>query len=173
MPKRAYSAIFYSFMRPLTLLFETMTLPRNFAPLILSVVLVAGCAATGPHSPSARPVIYTPNVPSAAAQAQQHAATDDCIARALAQGLTPDEKNNEVATRAGKGAAVGGVAAAVGAIVTGRNLEGVVRSGATGAAVGGAAGGVSGAMSERPNATYRNFVQRCLADKGFQVIGWN
>jgi outer membrane lipoprotein SlyB len=150
-----------------------MIRPTSFTPLILGVALFAGCASTGPQSPSARPVIYTSSVPSSAAQAQQQAATDDCINRALAQGLTPEEKNNEAATRAGKGAAVGGVAAAVGALVTGRNLEGVVRSGATGAAVGGAAGGVSGAMSERPSATYRNYVQRCLGDKGLQVIGWN
>ena len=148
---------------------------RPAAWLVTLVVLavLAGCAATGPNSPSARPVIYTAAAPSPAAQAQQQAATDDCIGRAQAQGLTPDEKNNEAATRAGKGAAVGGVAAAVGALVTGRNVEGVIRSGATGAAVGGAAGGVSGAMNERPNATYRNYVQRCLGDKGFQVIGWN
>ena len=156
-----------------------MPLYRSITSLLLSVAsialvaLLAGCAATGPRSPQARPVIYSSAAPTASAQAQQQAATDDCIARAQAQGLTPDEKNNEAANRAGKGAAVGGVAAAVGALVTGRGVEGVVRSGAVGAAVGGAAGGVSGAMSERPSATYRNYVQRCLGDKGLQVIGWN
>ncbi len=134
---------------------------------------LGGCAATGPNSLSARPVIYSAAAPTAASQAQQNAQTDDCMGRAQAQGLTPDEKNNEAATRAGKGAAVGGVAAAVGALVTGRGIDGVVRSGAAGAAVGGAAGAVSGAVNERPSATYRNYVQRCLADKGFQVIGWN
>ncbi|MFM6993241.1 MAG: glycine zipper family protein [Rhodoferax sp.] len=141
--------------------------------LAWSALLVAGCAATGPHSPSARPVIYSAAAPTAAAQAQQQAATDDCIGRAQAQGLTPDEKNNETGRRAAQGAATGGVAAAVGALVTGRNVDGVVRAGAAGAAVGGSAGAVSGAMSERPSATYRNYVQRCLGDKGFQVIGWN
>ncbi len=144
-----------------------------FALLAASVALATGCAATGPDSPQARPVIYSSAAPTATVQAQQRAGVDDCIARAQAQGLTPDEKNNDAANRAGKGAAVGGVAAAVGALVTGRGVEGVIRSGATGAAVGGAAGGVSGAMNERPNATYRNYVQRCLGDKGFQVIGWN
>ncbi len=136
-------------------------------------LLLGACAATGPNSVSARPAIYSAAAPTAATQAQQQAQTDDCIARAQSQGLTPDEKNNETATRAGKGAAVGGVAAAVGALVTGRGLDGVIRSGAAGAAVGGAAGAVSGAVNERPSATYRNYVQRCLADKGFQVIGWN
>ena len=138
-----------------------------------SALWLGGCAATGPNSLAARPVIYSAAAPTAATQAQQQAQTDDCVARAQAQGLTPDEKNNEAATRAGKGAAVGGVAAAVGALVTGRGIDGVIRSGAAGAAVGGAAGAVSGAINERPSATYRNYVQRCLADKGFQVIGWN
>jgi outer membrane lipoprotein SlyB len=147
---------------------------RLGSALALSAVLVlAGCAATGPNSPQARPVIYTANTPSAAQQQQQQAAIDDCVNRAGSQGLTPDEKNNEVARRAGQGAATAGVAAAVGALVTGQNLEQALRTGAQGAAVGGAAGGVSGAMTDRPNQTYRNFVGRCLADKGLQVIGWN
>jgi hypothetical protein len=118
-------------------------------------------------------VIYSAATPTPATQAQQQAATDDCMGRAQAQGLTPDEKNNETGRRAAQGAATAGVAAAVGALVTGRNTDGVIRAGAVGAAVGGSAGAVSGAMSERPNATYRNYVHKCLADKGFQVIGWN
>jgi hypothetical protein len=32
---------------------------------------------------------------------------------------------------------------------------------------------VSGAFHEKPSSTYRHFVQRCLKDKGFDVIGWN
>ena len=34
-------------------------------------------------------------------------------------------------------------------------------------------GGVGGAMSERPNSTYRQFVQRCASEKGLDIIGWN
>jgi hypothetical protein len=33
---------------------------------------------------------------------------------------------------------------------------------------------VSGAFhNDRPNGVYRSFVQRCLSEKGFDVIGWN
>jgi hypothetical protein len=32
---------------------------------------------------------------------------------------------------------------------------------------------VSGAFKDKPNQTYRRFVQRCLTEKGFDVIGWN
>lgn len=144
------------------------------AVLILSIsALLGACAATGPHSPSARPVIYTTGAQTADSEARLRQESDACMARAQSAGLTPDEKNNDTARRAGQGAAVGGVAAAVGALVTGRGIDGVIRSGAVGAAVGGSAGAVSGAMSERPSSIYRNYVQKCLGDKGLQVIGWN
>jgi len=59
-------------------------------------------------------------------------------------------------------------------LITGRGTEGVIRAGAGGAAVGGSAGAVQGAFrNDRPSSTYRTYVQRCLADKGFDVIGWN
>ena len=45
--------------------------------------------------------------------------------------------------------------------------------GAAGAAVGGSAGAVSGALQDKPSSIYRQYVQRCLSDKGFEVIGWN
>ena len=33
--------------------------------------------------------------------------------------------------------------------------------------------GVAQALGERPNSTYRQFVQRCASEKGLDVIGWN
>ena len=146
---------------------------RVVTPLGLAAALLAGCAATGPGSPSARPVLYPNAALNRVGETQARAEVDACTLRAQSAGLTPDEKNNETARRAGQGAAVGGVAAAVGALVTGRGVDLVVRSGAVGAAVGGSAGAVSGAMQEKASATYRHFVQRCLSDKGFEVIGWN
>lgn len=134
---------------------------------------VVGCSATGPQSPNARPVLYPNATLNRVGDAKAQLEIDACIRLAQAAGLTPDEKNNETGRRAGLGAATGGVAAAVGALVTGRGVSGAVRSGAAGAAVGGSAGAVSGALHEKPSNTYRYFVQRCLKDKGFDVIGWN
>ena len=137
-----------------------------------AMALLVGCAATGQGSSSARPVLY-PNVAfQRLGEAGAQRETDACIARAQAAGLTPYENNHAVAQRAGQGAAVGGVAAAVGALVSGRNTDSVVRAGAAGAAVGGAAGAVSGALRDSPSTTYRQFVQRCLAEQGLDVIGW-
>ena len=141
--------------------------------LALGLGLLAGCAATGPNSPSARPVLYPNAVLNRVGDAKAQAEVDACMGRARSAGLTPDERNNETARRAGQGAATGGVAAAVGALVTGHGVDGAVRSGAVGAAVGGSAGAVSGAMHEKASTTYRHFVQRCMGDKGFEVIGWN
>ncbi|WP_296696638.1 glycine zipper family protein [Rhodoferax sp.] len=138
-----------------------------------AIGMLAGCAATGPQSPSARPVLYPNATFNRVGEAKAKAEVDVCMARAQSAGLTPEEKTNETARRAGQGAAAGGVAAAVGALVTGRGMDGAVRSGAAGAAVGGSAGAVSGAMHEKASGTYRHFVQRCMGEKGFDVIGWN
>ncbi len=155
-----------------------MTHLNNRMPIVFPVVmavasLLAGCAATGPGSPSARPVLYPNAALNQVGEAQGRAEADVCISRALQAGLTADQKNNEIGRRAGEGAATVGVASVVGALITGRSSD-VLRAGATGAAIGGSAGAVSGAFhNDRVSPVYRQFVQRCLSEKGFEVIGWN
>jgi len=136
--------------------------------------LLAGCATGGPGSASAQPVLYPNATLQRVGDAQGRAEGQACMSRAMAAGLGPLQSSNEVGRRAGEGAATAGVASAIGALVTGRGGEGLLRAGAVGAAVGGSAGAVSGAFhNDRPNPTYRSFVQRCLGEKGFDVIGWN
>ena len=150
--------------------------PSPFCLTALGCVLaitLAGCAATGPSSPNARPVLYANAVLQQAGEVRARHDTDGCLAKAQGAGLTPDEKNNETAQRAGKGAAAGAVAGALGALLTGGGLEGAVRGGLGGAAVGGSVGAVSGAMTEKASASYRTYVQRCLVEMGYEVIGWN
>ena len=138
-----------------------------------SLLTFGGCAATGPSSPSARPVLYPNATLNRVGAVQGQAEAGACVSRAMSAGLTPDEKNNEVARRAGEGAATAGVASAIGALITGRGSD-MLRAGAAGAAIGGSAGAASGAFhNDRPNLTYRHFVQRCLSEKGFDVMGWN
>lgn len=136
-------------------------------------LLLTGCAATGPGSPSAKPVLYPNATLTRVGEAQAKAEADGCMARASQAGLTPDQKNNEIGRRAGEGAATAGVASAVGALITGRSSD-VLRAGAAGVAIGGSAGAVSGAFhNDKASPVYRQFVQRCLQEKGFDVIGWN
>jgi outer membrane lipoprotein SlyB len=146
---------------------------RRVAAVSLVGLVLAGCASNGFGSGSAQPVLY----PNAAfnrvggAQAQNDVAA--CQARASAAGLRAEE-GSQVAQRAGEGAAVAGVASAVGALVFGRGTDGMLRSGLGVAAIGGAAGATQAAVrGGRPNSLYRSFVQRCLAEKGFDVMGWN
>ncbi len=141
--------------------------------LLVAVFSVAGCASTGSNSASARPVLYPNATLNRVGDAAARAEIDACMARAQAAGLSPVEQNNAVGQRAGQGAAVGGVVAAVGALVTGRNMDSILTSGVAGAAVGGSAGAVSGAMQSRPSQLYRQYVQRCVSERGFDVIGWN
>ena len=143
-------------------------------PLIVcAALLAAGCATTGSGSPSAKPVFYPNAKLNAVGQEQANQDAESCKSQAKAAGLTPEEKDNAVAHGAEKGAAVGGVAAAVGALVNGRSAERVIERGAQGVAVGGSAGAVAGAFHDKPNTTFRHYVQRCLKDKGYDVIGWN
>ena len=163
-------------MKPLTTRINTQTTQFfgvRSLPLLLVCVTLAGCASTSSGSGSAQPVLY----PNAAfnrvgeAQAQNEVAA--CQARASAAGLRAEE-GSQMAQRAGEGAAVAGVASAVGALVFGRGTDGMLRSGLGGAAIGGAAGATQAAVrGGRPSSLYRSFVQRCLSEKGFDVIGWN
>lgn len=146
----------------------------GFCVTALALIVLPGCAGTGSASPSARPVLYPNATLNRVGEAQGRVEVDACMARAASAGLNPAENTNAVARGAGVGAAAGGVAAAVGALITGRGGEGVIRAGAGGAAVGGSAGAVQGAFrADRPSSVYRSFVQRCLNEKGFDVIGWN
>ncbi|MFZ3127205.1 MAG: glycine zipper family protein [Rhodoferax sp.] len=143
------------------------------ATLATSLLLTACAASSGPNSPNAGPVLYPNATYNSLGEARARDEVATCTGRASAAGLTPEEKDNAVAQGATKGAAVGGVAGAVSAAVRGRSLENVLGSGAAGAAIGGSAGATAGAFHNKPSQTYRHFVQRCLHDKGLDVIGWN
>ncbi len=146
---------------------------NGYAALLAISLSLAGCANTGPGSAAAKPVLYPNATYNRAGEAQAQNEVAACQSRASAAGLRPED-SSQVAQRAGESAAVAGVASAVGALVFGRGAEGMLRAGAGGAAIGGAAGATQAAVrGGRPNSGYRSFVQRCLTEKGFDVIGWN
>ncbi len=155
--------------------FQILNFSARLLPLAAIAALgLAGCASNGAGSASARPVLYPNATLNRVGDAQGRIEVNACLSRAQASGLSPTQNTNEVGRRAGEGAATAGVASVVGALITGRGSEGVLRAGAAGAAIGGSAGAVSGAFhNDRPNGVYRSFVQRCLSEKGFDVIGWN
>ena len=137
---------------------------KNFAIVIFLVaiaVLISACAKK-------RPVLYPNATYQAAGASVAQRDIDDCIQMAADHGHATDAGKN-VAGSTAKGAAVGAaVGGAVGA-VTGRPGRGL----AAGAAGGGAGGLARGAMkSGDPDEIERRFVEQCLRDKGYQVIGW-
>ncbi len=136
---------------------------KPFFAVISAMVLIAaaGCAT------SQRPVLYPnahlKNVGDATAQRD----IDGCVQLASESGVS--KSNNQVVRRGAEGAAVGGAAASVGQLIRGGSVG---EAAAAGAAVGGTAGAVRGAFRNDINPTYRNFVQRCLRERGYDVIGW-
>lgn len=133
--------------------------------LVAACLSLASCASIGPSSASGKPVLYPNATLNRVGETQAQNEVVTCQARASAAGLHAED-GSQVARRAGEGAAVAGVASAVGALVFGRGAEGMLRAGAGGAAIGGAAGATQATVrGGRPNSIYRSFVQRCLNEK--------
>jgi len=135
--------------------------PDTLACLCALVVLGAACA-------SSKPVLY-PNakLEQVGDGASKHD-IDECMELAKNADLEKN-KNVEVAKRTGTGAAIGAVTGAVVGAILG--VPG------TGAAAGAAGGGISGFFSglfstkEQPQ-VYKNYVDTCLRERGYQPVGW-
>jgi len=135
---------------------------------LLRVCLLVGVVVSSLACAAKRPVLY-PNehlqtVGNAAAQKD----IDDCLQRAAGAGHTSDP-GGKVAGSTAVGAVVGAAVGAVAGAVTGQ--AGV------GAAIGAAGGGTSGLIqgvcgSRKLNPVQRRFVDQCLKEKGYTVIGW-
>jgi hypothetical protein len=126
--------------------------------------MLVGCAAA-----EKRPVLY-PNVRvQQVGEARAQRDVDECIAKAERAGASGSGANT-VGRSAAEGGAIGAATAGVGSAIRGGR---VLEDAAAGAAVGATAGAVHGAFrSGGPDEIHRNFVQRCLKDLGYEVIGW-
>ena len=127
--------------------------------LFIAILSITGCA-TGP-------VLYPNDHLKKVGEEQAHKDIADC--ETLADQYVKSDAGiaaaKSVAIGAAGGAVVGG---AVGA-VTGRFGRGV----AIGAAGGAASGLVHGIIkASQPTPLFKNFVNRCLRDKGYEPIGW-
>ncbi len=129
--------------------------------LFTIIIVMAACSKK-------RPVLYPNYTYKSAGESVAIADIDDCIQLAADHGHETDAGKN-VAVSTGKGAATGAaIGGAIGA-VRGRTGRGL----AAGAAGGGAGGLMRGAWkSGDPDEIERRFVEQCLRDKGYQVIGW-
>ncbi len=131
--------------------------------LALSLCLSLGTACSGK-----RPVLYPNTTLQMAGTSQAEEDVDACVVSAKDYGL--DERRGErVAERTVQRSAVGTAAGAAGGAVWGNAGRGA----ATGAAAGAAGGFVRGIFRSRdPDPLHKRYVEVCLRQQGYQVLGW-
>ena len=133
-----------------------------------SKLIVLGCMGLLVACSQKRPVLY-PNyhlqeVGDETAQTE----IDECIRLAKEYGTSSDS-SGKVAKSTAKGGAIG----AAGGAASGAVLGSVGRGAAAGAAGGAAIGCLQGLFrSPEPDPVFRQFVERCLIEKGYEPIGW-
>lgn len=137
----------------------------NPIPAAAGLILCLSACATS------KPVIY-PNAHSQSV-GQGQVESDVAACRQITEnaGASPHAGQADDAARAAvRGGAVGGATGAVGGAIGGDPLRGAT----IGAASGATASVLHRLLAEpAPNPTYRNFVERCLKDRGYDLAGWN
>jgi hypothetical protein len=133
---------------------------------LLGAMALAGCAS-GP-----KPILYPNDRLQAVGQAQAEQDIAEC--RELAESAGASAGSGKAERAAGStvaGGAIGGASGAVGGAILG--------SAGTGAAVGAATGATAGLVRSifsgggtGPSAAYRNVVDRCLHERGYEPAGW-
>jgi hypothetical protein len=126
--------------------------------LIFTVVLTLSACAS-------RPKLYPNETYKMKGKQASEADVDQCLKEA--DDYVDSAEGKKLLKSTGFGAAVGGAMGAVAGAFYGDIGGGAAR----GAAIGGAGGAVSGALS--PDELEHRYVNQCLADKGYHVLGWN
>lgn len=121
------------------------------------LLIIASCAS--------RPQLYPNSKLKSVGKAAAKSDVDKCIADA--EEYLESSKGKQVAKSAGGGAVIGAAMGAVSGMFTGNLGRGLIRGGAVGAAGGTAVGALS------PDQVKKNYVNQCLAEQGYQVIGWD
>ncbi|HET6522513.1 MAG TPA: glycine zipper family protein [Geminicoccaceae bacterium] len=133
------------------------------------MILPVIAALTGCAQP--RPILYPNARLDAVGREQAEREIAECRQLAEAAGATAGAGTGEAAARGTVGGgALGGATGAVGGAVVGRAGSGAAIGAASGATAGllrGLFGGGGG-----PSPAYRQFVDRCLAERGYEPVGW-
>ena len=132
-----------------------------------AAVLLGGCA-----TPVAKPAFYPNAHYQRVGPAQANADAQFCAE--LAQQSDVNAVNKIDAGRAAAAGAAGvGTAGVVGSLLSGHKPD--LRNIAAGAAAIGAGGAAATAAGQSVGGSglYRQFVHQCLAERGYQVIGWH
>ena len=136
---------------------------RLMVALLSLTLILSGCASS-----QKEPVVY-PNIHmQRVGKVQAQRDIDKCMALATDYGVRVN-KDGEIGKKATTGAALGGIGAGVWGLFRGDAGERALAGAAAGAATGVVKGGIE---STELNPTFKQFVQRCLRDRGYEVIGW-
>lgn len=142
-----------------------------------TALAVSALVLTLPACSASRPTLYPNPQYQKVGAAQADADTAACESKAkeyVKTGGYTGPGAAETARNVGVGAAVGGASGAVGGAIYGNAGQGAA-AGAAGGATAGLLGTLFGWMFRKsePDPTYRNFVEKCLRDKGYEPIGWS
>ncbi len=133
-----------------------------------TLLIVLGIASAALACAPKRPVLYPNYQLEKVGAAHSQEDIDDCLNFAKANGFEA-HPGRATAQQATGGAAVGSAVGAAAGAVWGRAGRGA----ATGAAGGGAGGFMRGLLRWRdPDPIQARFVNACLGDQGYRVIGW-
>jgi len=126
----------------------------------LFLILILGLGAC-----ASRPKLYPNEQYKAVGKKTAEQDVDQCIKDG--DDYMENGKGKQIAKGAGTGAAIGVAFGAVSGMFGGGIGSGMVRGGAVGAGVGAAGGALS------PDQVKRNYVNECLGEKGYRVLGWD
>lgn len=148
----------------------SMSILKTTKKRILSSILCMSllCVVQGCAKPP-KPQLYPNEHLLTVGQAQSEFDLAECDA--LARAYVEDNKGAEIAKKGATGAVIGGVmGAAAGAVRSGGSVS---NSAATGAAIGAAGATTKGVIDAKdPSSMHRNFVTRCMRERGYDVMGW-
>jgi hypothetical protein len=141
-----------------------MTRSIRALPALLGAAALLGL----PGCSGKRPVLYPNHQVASSGPELANDEVDRCIQSATDYDLGT-RRPERVAERTVERGTVGAAAGAAGGAVWGNPGRGA----ATGAAAGAAAGFVRGVFRSRdPDPLHRRYVEICLRNEGYQVIGW-
>lgn len=129
--------------------------------VFVALFVLLGCGA---HQ---RPVLYPNAKLNSAGKEQAERDIDQCMQ--MAEAYVKKHQDSKIPEGALKGGAIGAATGAAIGAVTGDFGRGLA-AGAAGGAAGGATHGIF--KSAEPNPIYKDFVNRCLREKGYEPLGW-
>lgn len=130
---------------------------KKYLVVLLLACLLVGCAS--------KPKLYPNTHLKSVGKEVANKDIEKCMKEA--DEYLESEEGKRILKGASKGAAVGAAVGAAFGLFTGD----FGRSATRGAVIGGASGGASEAVS--PDVLKRRYVNKCLSEKGYEVLGWD